>query len=567
MPTAQETPARRSLEPPYLDLAFLASLPIPILILIAPSINEPIYGNILSHAHYPTMAYTILLISLAKVLLPSPNLSSWPSLTRSLLLSSLLLVLSPWSLGFLSRYSTFLGPEWGPHVSQVLISYLPIALLSSSLGASIKMAHSSSSSSSSSPLIYLSILVISVWFALVILPNPVHTLLLDLITSHLSFLPTLLFLGSFLSLAALVLSFIHTFSSHALDHVNHRHSWTQAPVTLLILFLALFTLKSHPYCDQGFSKAYIAPGWKGIDRAESLTGLISVVEKQEKPVMRLLRAGHSLIGGAYLHNMDSIYDSFYFLEAVRLIKRPSKPQNQPLNALVIGLGIGVSARSLMKHKINVDIVEIDPVVYRFSRTYFDLPEPRATYLMDGRKFLEEAKDASYDYILHDVFTGGSVPPGLFSKQILSHIKRVLTPDGILALNFLGSMEWPLVESYWIVARTIQEVFPHVKMHLEMDTLDHKVKAKVFGSIINVVFFASDKPIQYRDPVEEDYLDGDMRWHALQKFRGLERPLDIPANVSVLTDGDNQLEKHQYLLSLMHWHVMRHYLPLDLWVNY
>jgi spermidine synthase len=98
-----------------------------------------------------------------------------------------------------------------------------------------------------------------------------------------------------------------------------------------------------------------------------------------------------------------------------------------------GLGVGISAASMIQHGCEVDIVEIDPEVYRMAREHFFLPEPARALIQDGRKYINEAESGLYDYVFHDVFTGGSVPPGLFSVAALEQIKRIMKPGGVLAL--------------------------------------------------------------------------------------------------------------------------------------
>lgn len=102
------------------------------------------------------------------------------------------------------------------------------------------------------------------------------------------------------------------------------------------------------------------------------------------------------------------------------------------------MGIGVSARSLIEEGHLVDIVEIDPLVYKYAKDYFRLPEPNNVLLDDGRKIIEETKDNTYDFILHDVFTGGTVHSNLFSSQALVNIKRIMKSDSVLALVFFHS---------------------------------------------------------------------------------------------------------------------------------
>jgi hypothetical protein len=49
------------------------------------------------------------------------------------------------------------------------------------------------------------------------------------------------------------------------------------------------------------------------DRIESITGQLSVVDESTRN-FRMLRSGHSLIGGQYSATNDSIYASFYYME-------------------------------------------------------------------------------------------------------------------------------------------------------------------------------------------------------------------------------------------------------------
>lgn len=87
----------------------------------------------------------------------------------------------------------------------------------------------------------------------------------------------------------------------------------------------------------------------------------------------------------------------------------------------------------MQQSVLVDVVEIDPVVIDYAMQFFNFPVPRAVYIEDGREYIKNAPADTYDYVLHDVFTGGSAPPHLFSLEALQHIKRIMKPDGILSV--------------------------------------------------------------------------------------------------------------------------------------
>ena len=82
--------------------------------------------------------------------------------------------------------------------------------------------------------------------------------------------------------------------------------------------------------------------------------------------------------------------------------------------------MGIAARSLQLHNLSTTIVEYDPAVYHAARDHFFLPKPAEVFLEDANAFVQREKAdggarlGRYDVVVHDVFTGGSVPGELFS---------------------------------------------------------------------------------------------------------------------------------------------------------
>jgi spermidine synthase len=107
---------------------------------------------------------------------------------------------------------------------------------------------------------------------------------------------------------------------------------------------------------------------------------------------------------------------------------------------------------MIKHGIKTDIVELDPVVYRYAQDYFALDPNHTVYLEDAVGFVdrestrpvEERK--KYDYIIHDVFTGGAVPASLFTKEIFEGLKTMLAEDGVIAVVCFPVFLRPLCET-------------------------------------------------------------------------------------------------------------------------
>lgn len=186
-----------------------------------------------------------------------------------------------------------------------------------------------------------------------------------------------------------------------------------------------------------------------IDRQESITGYISVLDNTAAHY-RVMRCDHSLLGGEWKiplrkgrtppRAQEPIYAIFAMLEAVRLAEtddgRTRRPDSES-TALNIGLGIGTAPGALIAHGINTTIVELDPVVYRFAVKYFDLPSNHTFILGDAVHLVEDAKarnlSTKYDYIIHDVFTGGAEPVALFTQEFLSGLEYLLKEDGIVAI--------------------------------------------------------------------------------------------------------------------------------------
>lgn len=92
----------------------------------------------------------------------------------------------------------------------------------------------------------------------------------------------------------------------------------------------------------------------------------------------------------------------------------------------------------MAHGINTTVIELDPVVYKFAVEYFGFPPSQNVLIQDAIKFVENSKaihehQMTYDYIIHDVFTGGAEPVELFTQEFLQGLSDMLSPDGVIAI--------------------------------------------------------------------------------------------------------------------------------------
>lgn len=107
-----------------------------------------------------------------------------------------------------------------------------------------------------------------------------------------------------------------------------------------------------------------------------------------------------------------------------------------VNPFYSGLGIGTTPAALIKHGIETTIVEIDPVVHKYAGEYFHLPPNHIAEIEDATTFVQRSQKsnpAQYDYIVHDVFTGGTEPIELFTLEFMHGLHALLKPDGVIAI--------------------------------------------------------------------------------------------------------------------------------------
>jgi len=119
-------------------------------------------------------------------------------------------------------------------------------------------------------------------------------------------------------------------------------------------------------------------------------------------------------------------------------------QPHPRRVLIVGLGGGAMVRFLTHHEpqVQIDAVEIDPVVVRLADEYFGVRSGGnvRVHTADAVAFVESTTDR-YDLILMDAFLRPSsgtdatgVPTGLKTIAFLGRLKQALAPGGVVAFN-------------------------------------------------------------------------------------------------------------------------------------
>ncbi|KAL7276519.1 hypothetical protein RUND412_000476 [Rhizina undulata] len=325
-----------------------------------------------------------------------------------------------------------------------------------------------------------------------------------------------------------------------------------------------------------------------IARQESITGYISVLENNQLGI-RVLRCDHSLLGGEWVRTptgwspppgfehtatefKEPIYAIFVIMEAVRLIDPP--PKNENPRALAIGLGIGTSADGLIKHGVETDIVELDPVVYQYAKEYFGLHENHTAYIEDAVGFIKRESEKvtagasganKYEYILHDVFTGGAVPASLFTLEVFNGLRNLLAEDGVIAINWAGDLKLKAARS---IIETVRTVFHNCRVFRE----ELPAKGEHDVDFTNMVMFCtrSAKPYVFRGPTMADYLGSVARLNFLfPRYEiNLEEQFDTKESFTLLDESNiGNLVDWQRKSAVGHWGVIRTVIPPVVWENY
>ncbi|CAB4414110.1 unnamed protein product [Rhizophagus irregularis] len=544
---------------------------------VSPRYIEPVYGNVFSSLYFDQAVIASLFFGIIigiGFVAKSKDLTSKvrdEKLSRALIfgidLCGIILALSPLNIKVLYRLSEILGPYIGPHATQLGLAY-PVIFLLGYLNTVVCARLSREQ--------HFPVIRWTPYIAMHITITVTVTYVLYNIETRGKTCHRLYFASILITLIGALFKFLlKTYGEMNLIEDAAQRYKKLADVSLsnkirstsflllpqiFIVIIAIYNSNFNSHCNTGISQKTIVDDveYTVLARNESITGWIEIVEEIGPRNIRVMRAGHSLLGGVYKKSNDSVFGSFYFLEAVRLIGNRNQVGQE--RALQIGLGIGVSAKSLQAHNVLLNIVELDSAVYNYAINYFGLEPKHNIYIQDGRKFINDEHSQSYDYVLHDVFTGGSVPPSLFSLEALEQIKRILKKDGVLALNFVGSEQWPHAESLALVKNTISAVFPYYKCFREGPTEK--------SSFQNMIFFASVKPIIFRNPTNDDFMGSAMREYMLGSFMQWSIDLTKLRNVTdIITDLNNPLDKLQHLSAFEHWKIMRNLFSQEIWINY
>lgn len=145
----------------------------------------------------------------------------------------------------------------------------------------------------------------------------------------------------------------------------------------------------------------------------------------------------------------------YIRGLVACIERTPLAETGRGRALLVGLGGGTLARVLRARwpEVEVHALEIDPVVVKAARRFFDLDPDVRVHVGDGRAFLD-GDPGPWDLVVLDASSEDYVPPTLQSVACFRRVAQLLTPGGVVLGN-----AWRNAPNAASEAETWRFVFP------------------------------------------------------------------------------------------------------------
>lgn len=212
-------------------------------------------------------------------------------------------------------------------------------------------------------------------------------------------------------------------------------------------------------------------------------------------------------------------------------------------------------------------------MHEFASKYFQLPANHTAIIQDAVAYTETLAaqtPEAFDYIVHDVFTGGAEPIPLFTLEFLQNLHTLLKPSGVIAINYAADFALP---PPMIVVATIRRVFPTCRLFREHPRNEEQY-AKDASDFVNMVIFctkqdSSSSAITFRQPTARDLLNSPSREAFLMpKHEVRDEDFTQGREDGLLTRNDTgKLGKWHGRTAVGHWTVMRTVLPEGVWVGW
>lgn len=212
------------------------------------------------------------------------------------------------------------------------------------------------------------------------------------------------------------------------------------------------------------------------------------------------------------------------------------------NALVLGAGTGTVAREIHAQypDAQVDMVDIEPVLFDLAHEYFHVPEtPHIRgYVGDSRQFLH-TNDTKYDFVFGDTYASLAVPWHVMTKEYYMLLRDNMRDGGVYVGNYIATLDTIQPSLFGSILRTISEAFENV--YVFAVTSRYSMDPQ---NIMIVAVKGTDGPRLTREALwkSDDY--------ELRSFAGNFIPIDLAATPKYQLFTDNLAPVELYSARLL-----------------
>ncbi len=160
-------------------------------------------------------------------------------------------------------------------------------------------------------------------------------------------------------------------------------------------------------------------------------------------------------------------------DVIRWATQRAESEGRRASVLVIGGG-GYSLPRWIESQqdlktTKIDVVEIDPGVTMVAHDHLGLSRQTRiqSHHMDGRQFVRNADEESYDVVIQDAVNDFSVPSHLMTLEYNHLIRRLLKKDGVYLLTVIDSLDSGVFVAS--AAKTMDHAFPETRLMIPKET--------------------------------------------------------------------------------------------------
>lgn len=179
---------------------------------------------------------------------------------------------------------------------------------------------------------------------------------------------------------------------------------------------------------------------------------------------------------------DPAYLDAEYMQRISYLIDEAAPPKRPLRVLHLGAGALALARyvAVTRPGSYQQAVETDAELIALVRAEAPLPRRVKVKIRraDARAALEAAPDASYEFIVTDVYDQARVPGHVTTVEFLGHARRVLRPGGHYAVNLCDGGRMRFLKP---ALAAMGAVWDHVAVMAESAVL----RGRRFGNVVAV----------------------------------------------------------------------------------